>query len=73
MEDLACASVMFLTDQTDRLGRRDFPVELSNPGPGTLGPKYFIFRPRRLTPKLCCCRHRGPPVSCWHSMERPRR
>lgn len=45
------ASVLFITEQTDRLGRRDFPVELSNPG-GYFRPRHFIFRPRRVTPKL---------------------
>jgi len=46
------ASVMFITEQSDRLGRRDFPVEFSDPAPGTGGPRYFMFRPRRVTPKL---------------------
>jgi Domain of unknown function (DUF1963) len=46
------ASVMFNTDETDRLGRRDFPVEFSDPGPTTGGPRHFMFRPRRVTPKL---------------------
>src|SRR5262249_56497727 len=27
-----CASIMFFTDGTDRLERRDFPVEFGNPG-----------------------------------------
>src|SRR5262245_2238035 len=63
MEDQTCASVMFFTEQTDRLGRRDFPVEFSNPGSGTLRPMDFIFRPRSLTPKLWLL----PPP--WRSRE----
>ena len=45
------ASIMFITEKTDRLGRRDFPVEFSNPG-GYSRPRHFMFRPRRVTPKL---------------------
>jgi hypothetical protein len=58
-DDKSCASVMFLTGLTDRLARRDLPVELSNPAAGVpqpekflFGPRDVIFRPRRLTPKL---------------------
>ena len=59
-DDKSCASVMFFTGQTDRLARRDLPVELSNPAAGLPRPEDFlfeprdvIFRPRRLTPRLC--------------------
>jgi uncharacterized protein YwqG len=45
------ASVMFITEQTDRLGRRDFPVEFANPG-GSCRPRDFMFIPRRVAPKL---------------------
>ena len=41
---------MFLTDETDRLRRREFPVEFGNPSYGR--PYNFMFRPRRVTPKL---------------------
>jgi uncharacterized protein YwqG len=51
-EEQVSASVMFFTEQTARLGRRDFPVEFSNPGARLVRPKDFIFRPRRVTPKL---------------------
>jgi len=51
IEEQTCASIMFLTEQPDRLGRRDFPVEFSNPG-CRCRPRNFIFRPRRVTPKL---------------------
>ena len=51
IEDQTCASIMFLTEQPDRLGRRDFPVEFSNPG-CRCRPRNFMFRPRRVTPKL---------------------
>src|SRR5215475_3610283 len=51
-DDKSCASVMFVTEQTDRLGRRDLPVEFSNPGARLYRPKNFILRPRRVTPKL---------------------
>jgi uncharacterized protein YwqG len=51
MEDQTCASVMFFPEQMDRLGRRDFPVELSNPRSRLLRPEEFVARPRRLTPK----------------------
>src|SRR5215510_5093682 len=54
------ASVLFITEQTDRLGRRDFPAELSNPG-GYFRPRHFIFRPRRVTPKLWLL---PPPFGC---------
>jgi hypothetical protein len=49
MEDQTCASVMFFSEQTEPLRRRNFPVELSNPRSGR--PEEFVFRPRRLTPK----------------------
>jgi hypothetical protein len=60
-EEQVCASVTFFTDETDRLGRRDFPVEFGNPGYGR--PRDFMFRPRRVTPKLWLL----PPP--WNSRE----
>jgi hypothetical protein len=48
-EDQVFASVIFLGDEVDRLGRRDFPVEFANPAYGL--PGNFMFRPRRMTPK----------------------
>jgi uncharacterized protein YwqG len=46
------ASVMFFTDETDRLGRRDFPAQFSNPGTDDpIRPRDFIFRPRRVDPQ----------------------
>ena len=63
IEDQASASVMFLTDPVDRLGRRGFPVELSNPR-SDLEPSDFMFRPRRLTPKLVLL----PPPSGSHEL-----
>jgi len=58
-DDKSCASVMFFTDETDRLARRRFPAELSNPAAGVArpekflhGPRDVIFRPRRMTPRL---------------------
>jgi hypothetical protein len=50
MEDQTCGSVMFFSEQTESLGRRNFPAELSNPR--SRRPEEFVFRPRRLTPKL---------------------
>ena len=58
-DNKSCASVMFFTGQADRLARRALPVELSNPAAGLLRPEDFyrprdvIFRPRRVTPRLC--------------------
>lgn len=60
MEDQTCASVMFLTQQTDRLSRRGFPVEFSNPQHRLLDTKDFVFRPRRLRPMLWLL----PPPVC---------
>src|SRR5262249_26545552 len=57
IEEQTCASIMFLTEQPDHLGRRDLPVEFSNPG-CRCRPRNFIFRPRRVTPSCGCCRHR---------------
>jgi hypothetical protein len=51
-EEQPCASVMFLTSETDRLRRRDFPAEFSNSCCDNHGPRDFMFRPRRVTPKL---------------------
>jgi uncharacterized protein YwqG len=51
-EDQACASVMFLAEEADQLRRRAFPAEFSGPQPSRLQWIDFIFRPRRLTPKL---------------------
>jgi len=55
----SCASVMFFTEETNRLARRRFPAELSNPAAGVArpekflhGPRNVIFRPRRVTPRL---------------------
>src|SRR5262249_18546466 len=50
MEDQACASVMFLDEATGRLGRRGLPAEFSHPR--VYEPRDYIFRPRRLAPKL---------------------
>jgi hypothetical protein len=49
-KDQACASVMFIQEPTDRLGRRDFPAELNHPR--GFEPRHYMFRPRRLTPRL---------------------
>ena len=51
-EEQPSASVMFLIDKTDRLRRREFPLEFDNPTYGR--PTYgrqgnFMFRPRRVT------------------------
>jgi uncharacterized protein YwqG len=51
-EDQACASVIFLTEEADQLRRRAFPAEFNGPQPSPLQERDFIFRPRRLTPKL---------------------
>src|SRR5215510_3234122 len=51
MKDQTCASVMFFSERTEPLGRRNFPAELSNPRSSLLRPEEFVFRPRRLTPK----------------------
>jgi hypothetical protein len=49
-EDQDFAPVMFFGDEVDRLRRRDFPAELANPC--CFLPGHFMFRPRRVTPKL---------------------
>src|SRR5262249_1021995 len=63
-EEQPCVSVMFFTEQTDHLGRRDLPVEFSKPGCGCR-PRELIFRPRRVNPKLWLL----PPP--WNSRELP--
>ena len=58
MEDQTSASVMFFSEQKEPLGRRNFPVELTNRS--SRRPAEFIFRPRRLPPKLWLL----PPPFC---------
>src|SRR5215831_9479305 len=53
-EEKVCSSAIFFTDSAERLERRDFPAEFSDPGHPSevaLGQR-FTFRPRRVTPKL---------------------
>jgi uncharacterized protein YwqG len=50
-----CVSALFITDGVDRLVRRGLPVEFTTPGLAVLegDPRHrFMFRPRRLTPRL---------------------
>jgi Domain of unknown function (DUF1963) len=59
IEDQTRSSVRFITEQEDRLARRAPPIEFSNPQ-HRFDAKAFVFRPRRLRPRLWLL----PPPVC---------
>jgi Domain of unknown function (DUF1963) len=81
-EDQKRASVMFLSEPTDRLARRAFPAEFGNPQVELIMTRDLVSEPRRITPRrwllppppcsseqILAVDGRPPPSNCRHPQD----